>query len=192
MGMNDLSDEEIVLKLQEFSRLDESFEAAAHQYASVLYNRYYKQAYKLCRYYGLSHNDAQDTAQDAFLKFFRHAGSFRSGSQFKPWFLKLVHNKVKDRWQELSRHRPSDISELEEKPDQNKENLCETFPETDHIRGIIMKLKPKLREVLMLKIRDDMSSEEIGAAVGLSERQVRNRIAEAYDEVKRMLEQDYE
>jgi RNA polymerase sigma-70 factor, ECF subfamily len=40
--------------------------------------------------------DADDVVQEAFVKAYRALGSFRSGSAFRPWFLRIVANETRN------------------------------------------------------------------------------------------------
>ena len=41
--------------------------------------------------------EADDIVQEAFVKAFRHLGSFRTGEPFGPWLLRIVSNETKNR-----------------------------------------------------------------------------------------------
>ena len=41
--------------------------------------------------------EAEEAAQDAFLKAFRALGRFRSGAPFRPWLLRIVGNEARNR-----------------------------------------------------------------------------------------------
>src|ERR1700682_6131818 len=41
--------------------------------------------------------DAEEAAQDGFVKAYRALGSFRSGAEPKPWLLKIVANEARNR-----------------------------------------------------------------------------------------------
>ncbi len=57
---------------------------------------------------GLSHDDALDACQDAFVKVFRYIGRFRSGESFYKWLYRIAINAVYDhlswsRWKRSTR-----------------------------------------------------------------------------------------
>lgn len=47
--------------------------------------------------------DAEDVAQDAFVKAYRALGRFRPGSPFRPWLLRIVSNEAKNRRRAIGR-----------------------------------------------------------------------------------------
>jgi RNA polymerase sigma-70 factor (ECF subfamily) len=73
--------------------LIEKYLASGHSdYFEPLVEKYEKYAYIYA--YSLLNNqfDAQDVVAESFLKAFTRIGQYRLGSNFKNWFLKIVHN----------------------------------------------------------------------------------------------------
>ena len=46
--------------------------------------------------------DAEEAAQDGFVKAYRALGRFRIGAPFRPWLLKIVANEARNRRRALS------------------------------------------------------------------------------------------
>src|ERR1700722_20075507 len=59
--------------------------------------------------------DAEDAAQEAFLKAFRHLSGFRSESKFSTWLLSITLNEARGR---LRRQKTMKMQPLEEMPDE--------------------------------------------------------------------------
>jgi RNA polymerase sigma-70 factor, ECF subfamily len=193
MPISEMSDEEIIVKLQGLTPSNPDFNSVEKRYAEEIYNRYYKQAYYLSRYYGLSHNDAEDAAQESFIKLFRNIRSFNAELKFKPWFLKLVFNKVKDRYGSLKKNRYKDLEETEETEAGNDnrphDKIIEKFHVQEFIGSIIDRLPLKYKKVILLRIYGEMKFEDIAESTGVSVRQVRNRLDKALGLVKAALEE---
>ena len=181
--LKDCSDEDLAAGLAK--ALKEQDASAERTYAAVLYARYFKQAYKMCRYYGLSHNDAEDTAQDAFMKLCRVGSGYREGSPFKPWFFKMVLNKTRDKFSELKRHRSEDPEFFTAVPE-NSENFHQKFQNQAVVDSILSRLPDKLRDTVSLRIVGNMDFNEIAASLHISSRQARNRLEQAYDLIRQM------
>lgn len=62
----------------------------------ALVREYLPQAYRVA--YGIVRNreDAEDVVQDAFVKAWRHLGTFDSERRFSPWFLQIVKRTALD------------------------------------------------------------------------------------------------
>ncbi len=46
--------------------------------------------------YVIAGSEAEDAAQEAFVKAFRALGGFRSGSPFRPWLVRIVANEARN------------------------------------------------------------------------------------------------
>ena len=53
----------------------------------------FRTAYLICR----NAADAEDAAQEAFVKAYYHLARFRSGAPFRPWLLTIVANEARNR-----------------------------------------------------------------------------------------------
>lgn len=194
MAIKDMSDEEIISALQGLDPSNPDFNAAEKRYAEELYDRYFKQVVNLSRYYGLSRADAEDTAQESFIKLFRHIRSFNIKLKFKPWFFKLVLNKVKDLYGSMKKTgNYSDLEEVEETVDSNEVNpqdkIIEKVQNQEYIGGIIKCLPSKYKKVIILRIYGEMKFEEIAPLVGVGSRQVRKRLNKALRMVRACLKE---
>src|SRR5512143_2182907 len=57
-----------------------------------LVERYQRDVYRLCYRYVNNHEDANDMAQEAFLKAWRAIGRFRGDSSFATWLYRIAVN----------------------------------------------------------------------------------------------------
>ena len=79
--------------------LDELIRRAQEGYREAfdgLLVRYEARALSIARQMGLGREDAQDAAQEAFLKLFRYIRKFRNGASFTNWFYRIVVHAVYD------------------------------------------------------------------------------------------------
>ncbi len=65
--------------------------------------------------YVIAGSDAEDAAQEAFVKAFRALGRFRSGSPFRPWLLRIVANEARNQRRGAAR-RAGLVLRLAERP----------------------------------------------------------------------------
>ena len=186
MGFQDIPDQEIIVRMKDLSKKGEVVSGVYSQYAEELFDRYHKHGYNIARYYGLRKEDASDAMQTSFIKAFASLKSFDVSREFKPWYFKIVMNCIRDKFVELKRNQHSDISVTE--------NISSDFFEEFHIRdtitGIINMLPNKLKEVLILRIYAEMNYEDISKVLGLSTRQIHNRLNKAYELVKSRLQEE--
>lgn len=192
--IKDLTDEEIIGKLRGLDPSGADFNASEKRFAEELYRRYYKQAVNLSRYYGLSRDDAEDTAQESFIKLYRHIHSFNPNMKFKPWFFKLVMNKVKDLYRAMKKKgKTDDLDGVEETAEAEggvpQENIVELVQNQELMGSIIECLPSKYKKVIILRIYGEMSFEDIAPLVGVGSRQVRKRLNKALGMVKACLKE---
>ena len=60
--------------------------------------------------------DAEEAAQDAFLKAYRSLGGFRAGAPFRPWLLRIVANEARNRRVAVGRRERLALRLHEERP----------------------------------------------------------------------------
>lgn len=134
--------------------------------------------------------DAEDVAQDAWLKAWRALASFRSESRFSTWLVRIGTNEALGR---LRRKKPETVS-LEDEMTTSKsdtENSFHAYSAPDAEQSLIqLELRKKLerdidalpeafRTVFMLRAVEDMSVEEVSVALGIPAATVRSRFFRA-------------
>ena len=113
--------------------------------------------------------EAEDVAQEAFVAAYDKRASFRRGEPFRPWLYRIAVNRCLDRLRAQSR-RPA-LVEITTVPaamaggDPVEALLVEEGEE--RLSAAVAALPPKLRAVFLLRHLDDLSYEEIAAAVGV-------------------------
>jgi len=125
------------------------------------------EVYRLAHRLTGSHADADDLAQEAFLRVFRALPRFRGESAFRTWLIRVVLNLAADRTK--SRH-PGRLVSLEEVPEAV---LPRVSPDgnSDLLRRAVLDravslLPPRQRETLILRIFQEMKFHEIAAVMG--------------------------
>ena len=79
------------LRLQDDARHDvEACQRGEREAFDRLVQRYQRDVYRLCYRYVNNHHDANDLAQEAFLKAYRAIGRFRRDSSFSTWLYQIV------------------------------------------------------------------------------------------------------
>jgi RNA polymerase sigma-70 factor, ECF subfamily len=127
-------------------------------------------AYNLARWLTRNQRDAEDVAQEAYLRAFRFFPSFRGGDA-RAWLMKIVRNTCYT-W--LHANRPlQDATEFDENffpPDSRLPNPEELVLQNDSgtlVRKALEELPPNYREVLILRELEGMSYREIAEITGM-------------------------
>ena len=181
MGIQDLSDEELIIKAIELKKSPNDFWSVVKEYYEAIYNRYYQKAFLFCRYYGLRYDDSHDAVQEAFINLYNNMHTFKSNKKFKPWFFTIVFNCIKNKYNMLKKNKYSDLDTYRESEELKEINIFEKVQEKAHIRDIISKLPEKLKRVIILKIYSNLNSQEISEVLKITERQVFKIQNQAYE-----------
>jgi RNA polymerase sigma-70 factor (ECF subfamily) len=147
-------------------------------------------AYNLARWLMRNEQDAQDVAQDAYLRAFRFFGGFRGGDA-RAWLLKIVRNTCYT-W--LHTNRPlQDAAEFDENlctPGSGAPNPEQVALQNDSdslVRKVLEKLPPNFREVLILRELEGMSYREIADITGMPAGTVMTSLSRARGHLRQAL-----
>jgi len=145
-------------------------------------SRFESKALLIARSMGASRSDAEDIAQEAFLKIFRYIRSYRSGNSFKAYFYRIVMNASRDH---LSRMSPTgqttldEMGEMEAPPDRRA-----AYEEVELLRGCLKGLPAREREVVILRDLQGLSTWEVARILRISPITVRRHSSRALAHLK--------
>ncbi|MFZ9709560.1 MAG: RNA polymerase sigma factor RpoE [Steroidobacteraceae bacterium] len=160
----------------------------------ALVRRYQHKVVKLVMRYVRDPAEAEDVAQEAFIKAYRALPRFRGESAFYTWLYRIAINTAKNALAARSRSPivyDLDRSEGEEGPDLQARMKDTATPEalalTDEIRetvnAAIERLPEDLRTAIVLRELEGLSYEEIAAAMECPVGTVRSRIFRAREAI---------
>jgi RNA polymerase sigma factor (sigma-70 family) len=141
-----------------------------------------------------SAEDAQDAAQEAFVKAYRALGRFRRGAPFRPWLLRIVANEAKNRRRAAGR-RASLALRLAAT---DTSGGAAPSPEGDlaaaERRRALVAALGRLREedqlVVACRFFLDLSEEETADALGLRRGTVKSRLSRSLARLRAELERE--
>jgi RNA polymerase sigma-70 factor (ECF subfamily) len=150
---------------------------------------YQDRIYNLCRYLLRNKQDAEDVAQDVFIKAFRRLNDFRPESSLYTWLYRIGVNTCLDHKRKL---RPEPFTNGFQGEDQPSE---EPSPERRYqskeigraIRSALDQLSKISRTVIVLKEIEGLSYEEIAEVLNISAGTVKSRISRSREELRRIL-----
>ena len=135
--------------------------------------------------------DAEEVAQDAFVRAWSKLQRFRGDSAFKTWLLTIAWNQAMSRRRRLSNwfRNAASLNDVAEPADtrQRQDVAVHDAQLQQHARQAIQALTPKLRDALLLSQSGDYGYEEIGAMLGIAVGTVKWRVAEARRKVREQL-----
>jgi len=169
----------------------------------LLVLKYQHKVVKLVMRYLKDPTEAEDVAQEAFIKAYRALPQFRGDSAFYTWLYRIAINTAKNAL--VSRDRSPVAYEInmagdEDAPDLSNRLRDPDTPEglalTEEIRSIVTAaidaLPEDLRTAIVLRELDGMSYEEIAAAMDCPVGTVRSRIFRAREAIDRRLREVFE
>ena len=140
---------------------------------------------RMCCVYLRDEALAQDAVQETFLKAYRRFDSFRGESSERTWLMSIAINTCRDmRKAAWFRYIDRRVS-LDKLP----EPAEETSWERADLMLDVMKLPPKLLDVVLLHFYQGMSVREIGAALGVPYQTVTSRLRAACAKLRVQMEE---
>jgi RNA polymerase sigma-70 factor (ECF subfamily) len=178
-------------------QLVERVQAGDRSAFNLLVLKYQHRVLKLVGRFVSDAAEAEDVAQEAFLKAYRALASFRGDSAFYTWLYRIAINTAKNALVS-SRRRPVDFDlDLQdpEQYDRHAKLKDADTPEgvllTDEIREVVEKaleqLPEDLRTAIVLRELEGLSYEEIAEAMDCPVGTVRSRIFRAREAIDKKL-----
>jgi RNA polymerase sigma-70 factor (ECF subfamily) len=135
--------------------------------------------------------DAEEVAQDAFIRAWRALDRFRGDSSFRTWILRIAWNRAISRRRGLVNwlRRATPITEVAEPAaaDDSQHAGVQHAQLQAHATAAIQALSPKLRDALLLAQSGEYQYEEIARMLGVPLGTVKWRISEARRKVRETL-----
>ncbi|MEP0814547.1 MAG: sigma-70 family RNA polymerase sigma factor [bacterium] len=167
---------------------------------NVIFNRYYKQIFNFIKKNVHDFREAEDITQEVFLRIYKSAGRFDTARKFSSWIYKIAFNEIKRHYSKVSGKRTSSINEpldessggaergdLLEFSGPNPEMSAEIAKNTQQIKKLIETLPEKQRTVVILKVYQELTFEEIAQILDCPLSTVLSRMRYAVKKLHNML-----
>ena len=165
---------------------------------SILLDRYQKRVYGFI--YSKVHDPdlADDIFQDTFIKVVKtlRLGKYKDEGRFLSWVIRIAHNLIMDHYRKYKRL-PKHESKIEnfdvmhrlaEQNSSIEESMIETQIHAD-LSLLIKELPDSQKEVLRMRLFQDMSFKEIGDQTGVSINTALGRMRYAVINLRKMIEE---
>ena len=120
--------------------------------------------------------DAEEAAQDAFVKAHRALRRFRSGEPFRPWLLAIVANEARNRRRTRGRRTTLALRATElEVSAEDPEAATLARERRERLLTAVEQLRDDDRDVLACRYFLELSEEETAAALGVARGTVKSR-----------------
>lgn len=170
---------------------------------NVLFNRYYKQIFNFIKKNVHDHVASEDITQEVFMRIYKSAARFDPERKFSSWIYKIAFNEVKRYYTKASARKttsinePLDVSsggteraELIEFTGPGPEMSTESEKRIQQIKKLIETLPEKQRTVVILKVYQELTFEEISQVLDCPLSTVLSRMRYAVKKMQRALDGD--
>jgi len=134
---------------------------------------------------------ADELFQDIWQKLIAARATWTPEAAFATWLYRIAHNRLADHWRALQ-HRPPAPADAEERtervpdPDTPERQLSE-FEQRRQLQLALAGLPPEQREVVLLRLEQELTLEEIGEVMGVGRETVKSRLRYAMDKLRAQL-----
>ncbi|HXG55048.1 MAG TPA: RNA polymerase sigma factor [Vicinamibacterales bacterium] len=165
-----------------------------HAAFQALVERHRSMVYRVAYQFGGNHHDAEDIAQDVFMKVYRSLDRFRQDAQLTSWMYRIAMNACIDH---RRRQSPASSAPFGEEAELKMLHTPEEAPgpeETAYagelggvLEAEIGRLPPGQRMVFIMRHHQGLKLGEIAAALGLAEGTVKRQLHAAVHRLRRAL-----
>jgi RNA polymerase sigma factor (sigma-70 family) len=140
-----------------------------------------------------SADDAQDAAQDGFVKAYNALGRFRPGAPFRPWLLRIVANEARNRRRSAGRRATLAVRAAEDRHSIDAAPSPEVAVLAQETRNSLLAalngLRDEDREVIGARYFLDLSEAETADTLGIPRGTVKSRLSRALGRLRERLAQ---
>ncbi|HLS84493.1 MAG TPA: RNA polymerase sigma factor [Arenimonas sp.] len=134
---------------------------------------------------------AEELFQEIWQRVISARERWRPDARFATWLYQIAHNRLADHWRALQ-HRPEAPEEaramVEAIPDPDgPERQLSAFEERRRLQLALEELPAEQREVLLLRLEQELSLEEIGRITGVGRETVKSRLRYGMDKLRARL-----
>jgi RNA polymerase sigma-70 factor (ECF subfamily) len=151
--------------------------------------RYQRDIYRLCYRYVNNHDDANDLAQEVFLKAWRAIGRFRGDSAFSTWLYRIAVNACLN-FRASRRPQVQDLPETLADPDAGAAVRMEAADEARRVRAAVSQLPEKQRATLILRVYHELTHEEVAEILGSTVGTVKANFFHALGNLRKLMSEE--
>lgn len=134
---------------------------------------------------------AEELFQDIWQRVIQARTRYRPDARFSTWLYQIAHNRLGDHWR-AAKHRPAAPEDaelrIEREPDpQTPERQLSTFEERRRLQLALAELPDDQREVVLLRLEQELSLDVIGQITGVGRETVKSRLRYAMDKLRARL-----
>jgi RNA polymerase sigma factor (sigma-70 family) len=163
---------------------------------SELVTRYQNYVFTLVLRFTENREDAEEIAQDVFVKTFRSLADFRGDSKFSTWLYTIARTTCitflrKKKLETTSIDNENTLLQLENKESSFKANVVEQKSRAAMVNQAIQLLNPDDAQIITLFYKAEQSLEEIGKILGMEPNTIKVKLHRARQRLKEKMEKHF-
>jgi len=147
---------------------------------ACLLDKYSRQVHSLIVKVVQNREDAEELAQDVFLKVYKNISSFKGDSSFSTWIYRIAYNAAisatRKRKMEFLAMEEAQIENVSEEEIENMMNRSDTSTQIERLENAIKQLPPEERALILLYYMQDKTIEELVVISGLTASNVKTKL----------------
>lgn len=159
--------------------------------------RYQGQVYNLCLRMTADAEDAADLTQEAFVKVWKSLDTFQFDAAFSTWLYRLASNCCLDFLRSKKRRPTVSLTMETEEEDEQTLDVSDDAPtpeeaaiskeERETLRLAMQSIDAEQRQILTLRVVNDLSYSDIARVLGIREGTVKSRLSRARESLRKKL-----
>jgi len=177
------------MKTYDDTYLIELFKQDSEKAFRRILDKYQDRIFNLCVYMLRSREDAQEAAQDAFIKAYRGLKDFTPRASLYTWLYRISINTCIDYTRKYRVSFVDDEDAIVEiaSPEPSPEALSQSREVTAIVQKALESLTPDFRAIIVLREMEELSYDEIAEVLQVSIGTVKSRISRAREELRQHL-----
>ncbi len=172
------------------SELIQKLHSGSKEAVSIIIEQYYADIYRFCLYMVQTEEDAYDITQETFLKFMRYGTSYKH-KNLKGYLLTIARNICFNYFRD-KKEKPMTVEweEIDKKAD-HEDKIAEAENAT-YLKKLLKELSQEIREVVILRIYEEMKFKDIAKVMGCSVSTTKSRFRIGISQLRGMMENEKE
>jgi RNA polymerase sigma factor (sigma-70 family) len=181
-------------KLSDIELIEQTLAGNQQAYADLV-KRHQRFVFTLAMRFAKTREDAEEIAQDCFIKAYRSLQSFQGNSKFSTWLYSIVYTTAmtflrKKRVDTDSIDDENNFIQIENKVSGYDVNNAENKSRSFYLNQAIEQLLPDDAAIITMFYKGEQSLEEIGQALGMEANTVKVKLFRARQRLKEKLERN--
>lgn len=138
-------------------------------------------------------DEAEDAAQETFIRAYRALGRFDPTRPLRPWLLQIVANLTRNRRRSLGRYWAALQRRFEKDPPviPDVETQAGVRMQSQRLWEAVRRLREDDQQMIYLRFFLELPVQDVAEAANIAEGTVKSRTSRALDRLRKVIEQDF-